>query len=60
MWEYKWKNTDTDAIHGPYSSEQMHDWVQQDFFKDGVFVRKAGVIDAPFYTSKRVDFDLYI
>ncbi|OQV16184.1 putative CD2 antigen cytoplasmic tail-binding protein 2 [Hypsibius exemplaris] len=60
LWEYKWENTETADIHGPYSSEQMIDWVQQDFFKDGVFVRKAGVVDAPFYTSKRVDFELYV
>ena len=59
LWEYKWKNADEEAIHGPFSSEQMNEWVQQEFFKEGVFVRKAGAVDAPFYTSKRVDFDLY-
>ena len=29
------------------------------FFPDGVWVRKANVADAAFYSSKRIDFDLY-
>ena len=29
------------------------------YFPDGVWVRKANVPDAAFYSSKRIDFDLY-
>ncbi|XP_055357455.1 CD2 antigen cytoplasmic tail-binding protein 2-like [Paramacrobiotus metropolitanus] len=60
LWEYKWENSDAAPTHGPYSSEQMQAWQQQGFFKDAVFVRKAGAVDAPFYSSKRVDFELYM
>ena len=27
MWEYKWKNADESEIHGPFSSTQMAEWV---------------------------------
>lgn len=56
-WEYKWKEADTDT-HGPFSSEQMQNWVDNGYFKDGVLVRKVGT-DSQFYTSNRVDFELY-
>lgn len=56
-WEYKWKESDTDT-HGPFSSEQMQNWVDDGYFKDGVLVRKVGT-DSQFYTSNRVDFELY-
>lgn len=57
-WEFKWKQEDTDT-HGPYSTEQMQHWVDQGFFKDGVFVRKAGD-ESQFHSSNRVDFELYL
>lgn len=57
-WEFKWKADDAD-IHGPFSSEHMLKWVNEGYFKDGVMVRKTGT-DSQFYTSNRVDFDLYI
>ena len=30
------------------------------YFPDGVWVRKANIPDAAFYSSKRIDFDLYL
>lgn len=59
-WEFKWSNDDDNNIHGPCSSEQMQKWVEDGYFKDGVFVRRCGQSDAKFYSSKRIDFDLYI
>lgn len=58
MWEFKW-NQDTDEVHGPHSSSQMLQWVKEGYFKSGVFVRKHGE-NSNFYTSNRIDFDLYI
>lgn len=58
-WEFKWKEDDTE-IHGPFNSQQMQLWVDEGYFKDGVLVRKTGSEDQKFYTSKRIDFDLYI
>ena len=28
MWEYKWDNTDDAEIHGPFTSSQMTEWVE--------------------------------
>ncbi|KAL3856392.1 hypothetical protein ACJMK2_011159 [Sinanodonta woodiana] len=58
-WEYKWENIADAEIHGPYDSSQMFDWTEDGYFPDGVFVRKVGS-DGQFYSSKRIDFDLYI
>uniref|UniRef100_UPI00358F7599 CD2 antigen cytoplasmic tail-binding protein 2 n=1 Tax=Myxine glutinosa TaxID=7769 RepID=UPI00358F7599 len=59
QWEFKWENTDSAEIYGPFSSEQMQEWVQEGYFKDGVYCRKTGQSDAPFYISRRIDFELY-
>ncbi|XP_059622602.1 CD2 antigen cytoplasmic tail-binding protein 2 homolog [Phlebotomus argentipes] len=57
-WEFKWKPDDTE-MHGPFSTEQMHKWNEEGYFKSGVLVRKVGE-DTKFYTSNRIDFDLYL
>lgn len=58
MWEFKWKQTDTE-VHGPYSSAQMQQWVTDGYFSDGVFVKKSGQ-DGQFNSSNRIDFELYL
>jgi len=58
-WQYKWENTKSATVYGPYSSTCMLDWNNQDCFSDGVWVRKVGEDDGPFYNSKRIDFELY-
>ncbi|XP_067834781.1 CD2 antigen cytoplasmic tail-binding protein 2-like [Heptranchias perlo] len=59
MWEYKWENRRDAELYGPFSSTQMQEWVEQDYFRDGVYCRKVGDPDGPFYVSRRIDFDLY-
>lgn len=59
QWEFKWQNEDAAQIYGPYSTQQMQQWTEEGYFKDGVWVRRVGQTDAPFYSSKRIDFDLY-
>lgn len=59
MWEFKWKNDATEPIQGPFNSEQMQQKVDQNQFPDGVYVRKVGS-GSDFYSSKRIDFELYI
>lgn len=56
-WEFKWSQ-ETDEIQGPFTTEQMHKWHNEGYFKSGVMVRKCGT--TPFYTSNRIDFDLYM
>ncbi len=58
MWEFKWKQSDTE-VHGPYSSAQMQQWVSEGYFNDGVFVKKFGQ-DSQFNSSNRIDFELYL
>eukprot|EP00112_Aurelia_sp_Birch-Aquarium-sp1_P005063 Seg1574.17 transcript_id=Seg1574.17/GoldUCD/mRNA.D3Y31 product="CD2 antigen cytoplasmic tail-binding protein 2" protein_id=Seg1574.17/GoldUCD/D3Y31 len=58
MWEYKWENKDDVEVYGPYSNSCMDSWKEQGFFKDGVFCRKVGS-EGNYYSSKRIDFDLY-
>lgn len=60
MWEYKWENKPGADVHGPFTSQQMLDWTGDGYFADGVYVRKTNSADEQFYSSKRIDFDLYI
>lgn len=59
-WQFKWEDKEDAPVYGPYRSEDMQAWVDDGHFKDGVFVRKIDSEDAKFYSSKRIDFDLYI
>ncbi|XP_051988394.1 CD2 antigen cytoplasmic tail-binding protein 2 [Xyrauchen texanus] len=59
MWEYKWDNEENSELYGPFSSQQMQEWVDEGYFKDGVYCRKVDQEGAPFYNSKRIDFELY-
>lgn len=60
MWEFKWEDAEDAPIYGLHTSSQMLQWVQEGYFQDGVWVRKAHERDAPFYSSRRIDFDLYV
>jgi len=60
MWEFKWENIDEAKVYGPHSSSEMQNWVDDGYFADGVWVRRSDQPEAQFYTSKRVDFDLYL
>lgn len=57
-WEFKWEDKDDAKIYGPYSSQDMLEWTQSGYFGEGVLVRKR--FEPKFYSSKRIDFDLYI
>nr|XP_022908425.1 CD2 antigen cytoplasmic tail-binding protein 2 homolog [Onthophagus taurus] len=58
MWELK-RDQNKEEIEGPFTSEQMLKWSEDGSFKTGVFVRKCGE-SGNFYSSNRIDFDLYI
>lgn len=63
MWEYKITQND-ETIHGPFNSEQMQKFVDDGKFKEPVFVRKiqskTEQNDGQFYSSARIDFELYL
>ncbi|GFV47627.1 CD2 antigen cytoplasmic tail-binding protein 2 [Trichonephila clavipes] len=60
MWEFKWEDKDEAKIYGPYPTTQMQQWVDEKYFENGVFVRQIGKPDTSFYSSKRIDFELYL
>jgi len=61
MWEYKWEDKNDAEIHGPFTSLQMLQWTNDDYFPDGVYVRKtSSAPDGAFYSSRRIDFELYV
>lgn len=60
MWEFKWEDKDDAKIYGPYPTTQMQQWVDEKYFENGVFVRQVGKPDTAFYSSKRIDFELYL
>ncbi|KAK7938278.1 hypothetical protein WMY93_001604 [Mugilogobius chulae] len=59
MWEYRWENKDDSEIFGPFSSQQMQDWVDEGYFSSGVYCRRIDQEGSQFYNSKRLDFELY-
>ncbi|XP_062264722.1 CD2 antigen cytoplasmic tail-binding protein 2 [Platichthys flesus] len=59
MWEYKWENTDDSEVYGPFTSQQMQDWVDESYFSSGVYCRKIDQEGSQWYNSKRLDFELY-
>ncbi|XP_071322729.1 CD2 antigen cytoplasmic tail-binding protein 2 [Trachinotus anak] len=59
MWEYKWENQDNSEIFGPFTSQQMQDWVDEGYFSSGVYCRRVDQEGSQFYNSKRLDFELY-
>ncbi|XP_064612880.1 CD2 antigen cytoplasmic tail-binding protein 2 homolog [Liolophura sinensis] len=58
MWMYKWEEREDCELHGPFSSSQMLHWADEGYFGKGVLCKKVGS-DGQFYSSKRIDFDLY-
>lgn len=58
MWEYKLTQDENAEVLGPFTTEQMQRKVDNGDFKDNVFCRKIG--DERFYSSSRIDFDLYL
>lgn len=59
MWEYKWENKDNSEVYGPFTSQQMQDWVDEGYFSSGVYCRRVDQEGSQFYSSKRLDFELY-
>lgn len=59
MWEYKWDNEENSEVYGPFTSQQMQDWVDEGYFSSGVYCRRKDQEGSQFYNSKRLDFELY-
>lgn len=59
QWEFKWEEKEDAPVYGPHSSLEMLHWVEEGYFKDGVLVRRINEASSVFYSSKRIDFELY-
>lgn len=59
MWELKWSQDENAEVYGPHTSEQMHVWSKEGYFKSGAWVRRTGQ-NNQFYNAARVDFELYL
>ncbi|KFD52724.1 hypothetical protein M513_06380 [Trichuris suis] len=59
-WHFKWENTGDAPVYGPFSSLQMKSWSDSGYFSKGIFVRRSNQSDGPFYSSERIDFDIYV
>lgn len=58
-WELKWSQNEDAEIHGPHTSQQMHAWANEGYFKKGAWVRRSGQQNQ-FYNAARIDFELYL
>ncbi|KZC11937.1 PREDICTED: CD2 antigen cytoplasmic tail-binding protein 2 homolog [Dufourea novaeangliae] len=58
-WELKWSQDENAQTHGPYTSQQMHAWAKEGYFKSGAWVQRTGQANQ-FYNAGRVDFELYL
>ena len=58
-WELKWLQDENAEIHGPHTTQQMHEWAKEGYFKSGAWVRRTGETNQ-FYNAARVDFELYL
>lgn len=59
--QFKWENTPDAEIHGPFSASQMQSWVEEGYFPQEVYCRETRKgPEAAFYTSKRIDFELFM
>lgn len=58
-WDLKWSQDEKAEIHGPHTSQQMHAWAKEGYFKKGAWVRRTGQQNQ-FYNAARVDFELYL
>ncbi|XP_045625660.2 CD2 antigen cytoplasmic tail-binding protein 2 homolog [Procambarus clarkii] len=58
-WELRWEDKDDAEIHGPFSNEKMLQWQESGYFKNGAYVRKTCEQGQSWYSTRRIDFDLY-
>ncbi|XP_075156548.1 CD2 antigen cytoplasmic tail-binding protein 2 homolog holn1 [Haematobia irritans] len=59
LWEYKLSQNEADELLGPFKTIKMLELSKSGKFGDGVYVRRVGE-KSNFYTSNRIDFELYL
>lgn len=58
-WLLKWEDKEDTEIHGPFTNDQMIQWCSSGYFDKGAWVQQVGKQDYKFYSTRRIDFELY-
>lgn len=58
-WLIKWEDKEDAEVHGPFTNDQMISWTDSGYFEKGAWVRQVGKQDAKFYSTRRIDFELF-
>ncbi|CAL4068334.1 unnamed protein product, partial [Meganyctiphanes norvegica] len=58
-WHLKWENTEEAETHGPFETSHMVAWQESGYFDKGAYVRKVSDEGGSWYSTKRIDFELY-
>lgn len=58
-WLLKWEDKEDAEVHGPFSNDQMIQWSDSGYFDKGAWVCQVGKQDSKFYSTRRIDFELY-
>lgn len=58
-WELRWEDKEDAEVHGPFTNEKMLQWQESGFFKKGAYVRKTTERGQSWYSTRRIDFELY-
>jgi len=59
QWHLKWENTEEAETHGPFDTSHMVAWQESGYFEKGAYVRKVADEGGSWYSTKRIDFELY-
>lgn len=58
-WEIRWEDKEDAEIHGPFSNEKMLQWQESGYFDKVAYVRRISDRAGTWYSTKRIDFELY-
>lgn len=58
-WEIRWEDKEDAEIHGPFPNEKMLQWQESGYFDKVAYVRRISDRAGTWYSTKRIDFELY-
>ncbi|XP_050711359.1 CD2 antigen cytoplasmic tail-binding protein 2-like isoform X2 [Eriocheir sinensis] len=58
-WEIRWEDKEDAEVHGPFPNEKMLQWQDSGYFDKVAYVRRMSDKAGTWYSTKRIDFELY-
>lgn len=58
-WEIRWEDKENAEVHGPFPNEKMLQWQDSGYFDKVAYVRRVSDRAGTWYSTKRIDFELY-